>query len=179
LEYYGHTYDEWTPYLSELVQPIATYAATIARERDFLSSVLDIAGLERRMNDIQRLNQLIVLLVDAWSTKFEANRTALHRFDELGEPRAAVMIPFNSTDDETQQHWSELDVEIRRVLRRNWQRGVVDYMFTLGMPSHGDFRERLELVLTIAQNRAFRTGRARRVRPGSGDDPPMLSVPST
>src|SRR5262249_33536204 len=123
-------------------------------------------------------NQLIVLLVDAWSTKFEAKRTALHRFDELGEPRAAVMIPLNGTDDETQQHWLEFDDEIRRVLRRNWQCGV-DYMFTLGMPQHVDFRDRLEVVLAIAQNRVFRNGRAPRVPRGSGDHPPMLSVPST
>jgi FxsC-like protein len=178
LEYYGETYDEWTPYHADFAQPIATYAAEIAREREFRSSVLDISGLEARMSDIKRHNQLIVLLVDAWSTKVEVKRTALHRFDEMGEPRAAVMIPFNSTDDETEQHWLELEEEIRRVLWRNWRRGV-DYMFTLGMPRHGDFRDRLEVVLAIAQNRAFRNGRAPRVPPGSGDSPPTLSVPST
>jgi len=166
LDYYGRASRDWAPYHSDLRDPVASFASGIAQELDFHTEILPIEQLDARLDEIRLRNQMVVLLVDAWSTKLEKKRAALQRFDDRNDPTSAVMVPMNHQDHETVDTWSDLNLEIDEVLRNNRARANY-HMFHLAMPTHRDFDHRFRAVLSVAQNEVFRSRAPKRLPPGS------------
>jgi FxsC-like protein len=176
LAYYGDSCKDWAPYHNDLTKPLAAFASAIAAKRQFDSDVSNIDGLDARIDRAKALNQLVVLLVDAWSVKFDRHRQALSRYDARTERTNAVMIPWNLRDEETHQHWLELDRAIQELLWHNARRDD-QHMFRRSIPTHDDFSACLEEVLEEARNRVFAEGEVMHLPPETGVERPFLEGP--
>jgi FxsC-like protein len=176
LDYYGDTYRDWAPYRPHLSQPLGAFAAAIAARRQFRAEVADIGELADRARRAKSLNQLLVLLVDAWATRLGDHETVLAQHD-AGDPSAtAVMIPLNRHDEESQAHWRILDQQCRVILAHS-ARHQDPRMFRFGVPTHDDFSKVLDEVLEHAYNRLLAEGESRRTPPDRRVRRPILDGP--
>jgi len=165
LEFYGVTAQDWAPYRPALSSSLGEYACRIAAERSFQSGVAGVEGLANRLDEARRNNQVVVLLVDVWTTRLDEHRNALVEYDQRHEPTTAVMIPWSHDDQETQQHWSELADSLRRIFMNNLIRRD-DVMFRSSVLTPDAFSADLQVVLEVAKNRIFVKGTVYRRPPG-------------
>jgi FxsC-like protein len=125
-------------------------------------------------------NQIVILLVDLWSTELSAHRRALARFDRLNvdadEPVTAIMVPANYDDHQTQIHLHQLLGSLSAVfVRRSAQSH--DVTFRSSILSHQAFDADLRVVLERSRNRVFKTGIVYRKPPGMTRRRPILGGP--
>src|SRR5205807_409372 len=118
---YGEDTTDWAPYRPKLDTPIVRYATTIAAQRSFQSGVADVRDLGERLDSARRNNQIVVLLVDAWTTRLPAHRQALAFCDgydrQSPQSTIAVMVPSSADDAETQLNWRQLGDSVRAIFR--------------------------------------------------------------
>jgi FxsC-like protein len=159
-QYYGEHARDWAPYRPSLDSPVADFALAIAMEREFQAVVTNLQDFADRQT-LDDDNQIIVLLVDLWSTRVAEHRRALRRFDQayphsLGQ-LAAVMVPANYDDQQTQAHLSELLDSLRRIfVRRSGQSHDVTFRASILSPQA--FDADLRVVLERSRNRILNTG---------------------
>ncbi len=179
-QFYGEHAREWAPYRPSLDSPVADFALAIAMEREFQAVVTDLADLTARVDHARASNQIVVLLVDLWSTRLADHRRALVQFDRV-EPGshgqlAAIMVPANHDDQQTQDHLSELLGALRRVfVRRSGQSHDVTFRSSILSPQA--FDADLRVVLERSRNRIFSTGTVYRRPPGRAGSRPILRGP--
>lgn len=179
LEYYGESAADWAPYRPDVEETLAEFAVRVAEDRLFDSEVTDISHLSECMEQAKSRNELVVLLVDAWSPALSEHQQALLDYDNHDGTASAVLIPFNSADDETRADANELQVRLASVLPRHLERRD-RVMLRPHIPTPELFSADLEEILEVAQNRVFRTGT---VNPQVPDRPfrsrPILEGPTT
>jgi FxsC-like protein len=160
-------------------ETLAEFATRVAEDRMFDSEVTDISRLTECLELARRRNELVVLLVDAWSPALAEHQRALLDYDDHDGTGSAVLIPFNSSDDETRADATELQVRLAGVLPRHLERRD-RVMLRPHIPTPELFSADLEEILEVAQNRVFRTGT---VNPQVPDRPtrsrPILEGPTT
>ncbi|GAA1817771.1 hypothetical protein GCM10009682_43220 [Luedemannella flava] len=179
LEYYGDTAVDWAPFRPDVDETLAEFASRVAEDRMFDSEVTDISRLGECLELAKRRNDLVVLLVDAWSPALAEHQQALLDYDNHDGNTSAVLVPFNSSDDETRADATELQVRLASVLPRHIERRD-RVMLRPHIPTPELFSTDLEEILEVAQNRVFRTGT---VNPQVPDRPsrsrPILEGPTT
>jgi FxsC-like protein len=180
-EFYGESALDWAPYRqSKLKSPIVRYAREIAAQRSFESGVADISNLGERLAQAMHSNHIVVLLVDAWSTRLPAHRQALAQCDDydrqVPESTIAVMVPSNTDDGETQLNWRQLGDSLRAIFRNRTANGD-EVMFRQSILTHDAFNADLQVVLEVAKNRIFVRGTVFRPVRGEPDPRPMLEAP--
>jgi FxsC-like protein len=176
LRYYGPQPEDWAPYVPAYSRPLAEYACTVAAEKRFRSTVATIDQLNECINRAHRYNQIVVLLVDVWSTKIPRYHTVLHEYDGRNEPTTAVMIPRNQEDAETQTRSGELSEGVRQTFINNALRHD-DVMFRSSVLTYETFGADLQVVLEVARNRVFIRGKVYRLPPRHGTPRPILEGP--
>ena len=169
--WYGMRSLDWAPYRPETVEPLAERARAVAHERDFASSVGDVVGALPRTD-----NQLVVLLVDVWAARLASYRQALTQLSTRDESMAAVMVPSNHSDQQTQEQWPSLLQLVRSIFLRRAVNGD-SAAFRAGILSPRAFDADLGVVLETAKNRTFTTGLARRPMPEDPHPRPVLDGP--
>jgi FxsC-like protein len=179
--YYGASPLDWAPYRQPtLNSPIVRYAREIAAQRSFESGVDDISNLEERLELALRNNHIVVLLVDAWSTRLPAHRQALAQCDRYDRRRpestVAVMVPSNTDDGETQLNWRQLGDSLRAIFVNRTANGD-EVMFRQSILTHDAFNADLQVVLEVARNRIFVRGTVFRPVRGEPDPRPILEAP--
>jgi FxsC-like protein len=178
--YYGATSVEWAPYQPTLPVPIADYARTVAERRSFHSVVADTTALAERIGAARRDNQIVVLLVDVWSTMLREYRQALAECNQLDqdveEPVIAIMVPLNHDDQQAQIHWQQLVDSLRAIFFRRTVRGD-DVMFRSSILTHQAFDADLQVVLETARNRVFSSGTVHNRPAGPPMRRPILQGP--
>lgn len=158
LEYYGGTRADWSPYRPDYDGSLAALAVRVAEDRMFESEIADISELATRMAQAQHGNELVVLLVDAWSPTLLEHRAALRDYDTNDDGlTGAVMIPFNGSDTETLADTTVLQAELAKVLPHVLQRRD-RVMLRQNIPTAEQFSSNLEEILEVAQNRIFKKG---------------------
>lgn len=179
-EFYGSQPQEWAPYRPDMSTPIADYACAIAERRSFHSGVADLSGLAERIAHARSNNQIVVLLVDVWSTQLREHRRALAVCNEIDqqteESTTAIMVPAGHDDQETQANWRQLGDSLRAVFLK---RAVIgdDVMFRPSILTYDAFNADLQVVLEVAKNRIFGKGTVYRRPPGSANRRPILQGP--
>jgi FxsC-like protein len=177
-EYYGDSPLDWAPY--RLEGPIVRYARAIAAQRSFESGVADISNLGERLAVAMRNNHIVILLVDAWSTRLPAHRQALAQCDDYDrqapESTIAVMVPSSADDGETQLSWRQLGDSLRAIFRNRTANGD-EVMFRPSVLTHDAFNADLQVVLEVAKNRIFVRGKVFRSVRGEPDPRPILEAP--
>jgi FxsC-like protein len=178
-EFYGERPHEWAPYQPALSAPLAQYAADIAEQRSFDSAVTDIGGLVSRVESARERNQIVVLLVDVWATRLRRQRQALAECDardwRTDQPTTAVMVPSSHDDEETQANWRHFTHAVRDIFAHRALHG--DVMFRPSILTHHAFGADLQVVLEVARNRTFVTGRVFRRPPDPPSALPILQGP--
>ena len=179
-QYYGPTSMDWAPYQPTLPVPIANYARTVAERRSFHSEVADTAGLAERIGDARRTNQIVVLLVDVWSTMLRRYRQVLAECNQLDqdaeEPVIAIMVPLNYDDHQAQNHRRQLTDSLRAIFFRRTVHGD-DVMFRSSILTYQAFDADLQVVLEAARNRVFSSGTVHNRPSGQTVRRPILQGP--
>jgi FxsC-like protein len=177
-QYYGELPQEWAPYQPGLHSPVAEFACVIALESEFHAVVTDLGDLLEHPEQTRASDQIVVLLVDLWSTKLADHRRALARFDRLDpdadEPVAAVMVPANFDDHQTQANLDQLFFSLKTVFVRRSALSH-DVTFRPSIPSYQAFDAELRVVLERSRNRVFKTGTVYRKPPEPPGPPGQAS----
>jgi len=177
LEFYGSSYEDWAPYRPRL-ERISAHAQQVARQGSFDADTAGLAELPGRLAEAARKNQVVILLVDKWTTRMNRYRTVMADYDQRRESRTtAVMVPSSSDDQESNRHSAELDDEIRDVFRNNVARGDTE-LFQVDLPTLADFDVGFQRALTKARSHIFATGTVHSLPQGpSLGDPPRFETP--
>lgn len=174
--FYGDTARDWSPYRPTSVQPLATYATRIAAGRSLTTEVAEVDELDACIDRARRDNQIVVLLVDPWSTRMERHHQILNRYDRRVDQPAAVMIPWSSEDAETRSRTPELTTAVGRTFPRNMRRPHTT-TFRPSVLTDETFRSDLQIVLEESRNRVIARGTLRRSLPGPSGSRPILEGP--
>lgn len=174
--YYGDSPEKWAPYRPRLDEPLADFAARIAAQSSLRARVTSVDRLDECLEQARRNNQVVVILVDAWSIRIPENQRILYRYDQRDDRPAAVMIPFSSADAETQEHAHELAESVRRTFPRNMRRPE-DVRFRRSVLTHQSFDGDLQALLEVSRNRIFADPVIRRPIPPSAGERPILEGP--
>jgi FxsC-like protein len=173
--YYGARPQDWAPYRPGLDGALCEYARRVAARSRFQATVATIDELDDRIQQARQHNQIVVLLVDAWSTKVARHQRKLSEYDQRNEPTTAVLIPWNHEDDETR-----LNVELAELVRQTFLNNTLrrdDVMFRPNVLSHEAFGADLPVVLEVARNRVFTRGTVYRRPPEPQAQRPILEGP--
>jgi len=173
---YGKDSTEWAPYRPSFTQPLAEQAKAVAAERLFGSEVTDLKDLRRTLDVAKAANDLVVLLLDPWSTRIPESRRRLSEADRRGIPEAAVLVPVNNADHESERGREMLMFDVEQTLAHFLRRS--DALFRGRLPTPETFGNQLAAVLEEGRNRMFRTHRP---EPASAEEPagtrPILCGP--
>jgi len=133
------------------------YARTVAAELSFPSLIATIEQTAERIKLARQHNQIVVLLVDAWSTGLTRYRGLLEEWDQHNEPNSAVLIVMNHEDPETRRHHDELVERMRRTML-NHEHRPDELTVRRSVLTHESFKADLQVVLETARNRLFANG---------------------
>jgi FxsC-like protein len=174
--FYGERPEDWAPYRPGMNSALCEFARRVATLRSYVTSVDTIDHLGRCLRDASRYNQIVVLLVDAWSTTIDSVQEKLLEFDRRKESTTAVLIPWSLEDDETRLNNDDLRHSIRRTFPNITQRRD-DVMFRSSVLTAESFGADLPVVLEVARNRLFTRGTVYR-RPPEPPGRPILEGPT-
>ncbi|GIH06953.1 hypothetical protein Rhe02_50200 [Rhizocola hellebori] len=175
-QFYGEQANEWAPFRPGLDLPLAEYAQAIATERQFRTTVTDIAGISEWVKEASGHEGIVVLLVDPWSTKLTAHRHALYQMTLFGndyEPIGAVMVPASHHDYQTHEYLDELIDSLRALL--GWRGHGANFRSSVLSPQA--FNADLQALLEAYRNHIFSTGSFIRRPPGRIGKRPILQGP--
>jgi FxsC-like protein len=167
LVFYGDEAEDWSPYLPALPEPLAEHAQSLAADQLLESGVGGIDDVVNRIERARRDNEIVVVLVDWWTTQLDSYQRVLAEIDRRGLDRTAVLVPASRTDEETAQNRDELRFGLRRTFRNTATRP--DPMFRAEIATPDGFDSDLAGVIEEARNRIFREGQVHHLPPG---DPP-------
>lgn len=172
--YYGDQPWSWSPYSPPAIPTAAHRAQKVVVTEGHVTSleVVD-AQLNRKLSQAMRLNQVSILLVDAWSVRTPAYRKPLGAYDKQYHPTTAVLIPCHDADDESGPDNAALWQELQQLFSRNWLRrnNPNDPVFWIRVGQR-DFDDLVARVVAVTQNRIAGSGEVRRLPPG--DPPPPM-----
>ncbi|MFY1668876.1 TIR-like protein FxsC [Plantactinospora sp. WMMB334] len=163
LDVYGDRAIDWAPYRPPLLSPLVEYACRIAETHSVNVRVASLDELSIRAAHAHRHNQIIVLLVDAWVTRFDEIQRALTSGGNDRVPITAVLIPKSRDDPETRQQWPDLSMACRGMFGKL---ANDDELYRSAIPTHVAFGQALPDVLEAARNRVHSVGTVKRVLEG-------------
>ncbi|WP_433210486.1 TIR-like protein FxsC [Dactylosporangium sp. CS-047395] len=168
VSYYGEQSLDWTPYATTHTTPLAGFAREIAARRGLTAGASTISLSPAGAESPDGGARIIVLLVDAWTSQLETYRQAVERHEERHRATAAL-VPRNTEDAETEEHWRLLSDGLRSMfLDRIATRDSLVYRQDI--LTHRAFDEDLQIVLETARNRSFA------VRGGLPSAPPAIGM---
>lgn len=165
LVYYGGQFDEWTPYHPRSHQRVCIAAQAVAARQNMSSSIVPLQQdmITSLLEASRSRNEMVVFIVDAWTTQLEQFRTALREYDNRNEPTTGILVPWNQDDAETAENAELLQESLRHALRNNLVR---QDNLRMEIHTHEEFDESLLHMLVATQARIFRSSSATR-QPGS------------
>jgi FxsC-like protein len=168
---YGDRREDWAPYRPAVSQPLMDRAAAVAASRRIGSEVVPLESLPDRIAAARRHGEIVVLLVDAWATQLAELRAVLRQAD-TGEEGAAVLVPTNYDDPETNEHRGLLRVAVLAAFPGRGRRP--DLTFHPEVTTVDRFDADLAVAIVEAQSRLRRSGAAVPVRPSAS--PPARPI---
>ena len=145
--YYGAGAHQWNPYRPETSQPVADYAADLARCLSIRPTVR-ILDESIAAGDREPVTPGLYL-VDAWATQLPQYREWLRRLDERDQPCASVIVPWNKDDTETAAAEERLRAGLEECLGRMLARVPHNCRpAAAGIPTFQEFGHLLALMAT-------------------------------
>jgi FxsC-like protein len=176
LLHYGADPFEWAPYRPELDQRISVFAQAVAADHDLSSGLARSADVVQVLQRARVDNELVVLLVDAWSAQIEQYQAHMREYDRRNEPATGVMVPWSEQDTEAIDQAVRLYQGLAAAFPLNTIRA--DELFRVRIGTSAAFRQELIDVLIKAQSRVFRKGDVGRWSGSEAWPPrPMIQFP--
>ncbi|WP_203812168.1 FxsC protein [Paractinoplanes tereljensis] len=173
---YGKRREDWAPYEPRTRQPVMDRAAEVAASRRLRSESVALDSLGDRLAAAGEHNEIVVLLVDAWATQLNELRATLRAASEQDDRTAAVLVPVNFEDPETEANSGMLRVEVLSVFRDRSRRH--DLMFYPEVSTAERFDADLAVAIVEAENRLQRAdAEAERTSGRSSSGRPILGGP--
>jgi FxsC-like protein len=138
--HYGPSALDWTPYAPDSTRPIADDAAELARSLGFLADVGDLDQHEQGLlSDEPRFGPQI-LIIDPWALLVPKTQQLLQRLNERHLPWVQVVIPWNASDEVSQQAKGKLRVMLDAAFQTKMvEAASISEMAAQGVPSLGEF----------------------------------------
>jgi FxsC-like protein len=176
LRHYGPEPFDWAPYRPELDQRISVFAQAVAADHNLSSRLAEAAEVVAVLERAAGRNELVVLLVDVWTTRIDSYRQHMVEYDKRNEPSTAVMVPWSQHDAEAIVNAERLYQDLAMAFPKNIIRS--DDLFRIRIGTSAAFREQLAEVLVKAQSRVFRSGEVGRwTGAESWTERPMMQFP--
>jgi FxsC-like protein len=177
LDFYGRDSHDWRPFQPVKEGRLSAYALERIAGRGInaflqptgrpLGDVLDEAG---------RANEVVVILLDAWSAGVPRYQEQLELYDERNEVTAVVIAPRSRDDRESMARATEIHQLLRQAMPRSMVRR--DPLFKYGSATLPAFRHQLDKAILEAQQRSFQLAEVHRRFPPAGPaQPPRLAGP--
>jgi FxsC-like protein len=150
-DYYGPTPHSWSPYRPDYPEPVVDYAADLATECLNCTPLVEPAGGGMPGHGGNGQMPPTLYLVDAWVSQSEVHREQLARLNEAEEPWVSVLVPWNSSDEQTSAAAPGLHENLQAHLGRKLA-GIPRRcaMAANGIPTLEDFGQVLpEMTMTI------------------------------
>ena len=138
LDYYGAVPHDWRPFRPDET-PLSVYASQVIARRG-INAFLQPAGrpLCDVLDEAGEANDVVVVLLDAWTAGVSPYRDELRRYDERHEVTAVVMVPRSKDDDEGVTRAGELDMILQTAMPKVMLRR--DALFKYGPTTLPAFR---------------------------------------
>ncbi len=168
---------DWRPYAPGETQPIALIAQKVANDKDLIVNwVAAKAGLVAALQQAERENSVVIVVVDPWTAMLPTYRQILSHFDQFQFRNCVVLIPWNRLDPRTQNEQDRLFQCLRQTLARNYE-GRKEVYFRSEINAHAELRAAISSALSdlealLAPNRAP----ARKVGSGTQNEPPQMDA---
>jgi FxsC-like protein len=115
-DFYGDSSNDWNPFHPASRQPIAEYAAGVARLNSYEPTVLPFDEGYEFLASCEPSEGLGLLLVDAWASAEEGIARRLREVDALELDWVATMVLWNMDDAQTRSRADELRERLRALL---------------------------------------------------------------
>lgn len=120
---YGSTAHDWTPFLPEEPEPaLLLLQQVVTGGRFFFKSIAPGQELLSALDQAERMDNLVCVVVDPWAVRVEALHEALQAFDGRGVANAAVVVLWGH-DAESSAEAGALEAGLRDALERTLARG--------------------------------------------------------
>jgi FxsC-like protein len=169
---YGTTEQHWAPYRPALPEPLGPFACEIAAGQRLRAELAGLDDLPDRLDRANERNQIVVLLVDPWTTRVSGYGQALLDYDRRNEPTVPVLVAVSDHDPETRENRESLKRAVVETFPNNSARS--DPIFHPDVRSPEQFAEKLDKALQIALNRLMRRGTVFRVPPREATFPRVV-----
>ena len=128
----------------------------MAADHDLSSGLARSAEVVQVLQRAAAENELVVLLVDAWTTQLDQYQAYMREYDRRNEPATGVMVPWSEQDTEAIENAERLYQGLKAAFPLNTIRA--DDLFRVRIGTSAAFRQELIDVLVKAQSRIFRSG---------------------
>jgi FxsC-like protein len=153
LQYYGQAPDDWAPFTPE-VKRLAVELQTLAASEGMMSSVT-AAGpdLTLRIDAGVRRNNIIVIVIDAWSLELDEYATVMKAYDALSKIHCAAMVVWNSHDSEPEANKAQLKAKLRRIFEYKTSPSQDPHSFRADIDTIDELRVYLRKAIVMIQQR--------------------------
>jgi FxsC-like protein len=153
LDYYGHEGGiDWKPFLPNVTNKVAMLAAEVALKDDLLSEVVPLdVGITQRLEEAERTNKIVVIIVDVWSLRLQRYHTLMRLVDERNFLNCVVLVLWNRQDNETLLSRPELEKAIQATFPNKWI--MRDPMFLDSIESLDELKKQLSDAMHKARAR--------------------------
>lgn len=111
---------EWKPYIPATDEPVGLTAQRAALDEKLHYEPAHAGpNLLRQLDEAERANIIVILIVDPWSVQVETYRRLMSDYDRRLFVNCGVLIPWNEQDDETRSGAVKLRDALAEVFSRN------------------------------------------------------------
>ncbi|MFN0053682.1 MAG: FxsC protein [Planctomycetales bacterium] len=142
--------DDWQPYFP-LPDSVRDVALEAAGGKFYTSPLAFEANLPERIRDAEKLCEIVVLLVDAWTLMLDDYQKVLEEYDTRQYRNTALVVPWNDADPQTQARAAEL----RDLIDRTFSRQVAPRI-RLGITTPGHLKQELAAALEDCRSRILK-----------------------
>lgn len=172
---------DWKPFVPDESRPIGLLAQDAASAHELY---FDYLPLPERLGDIKKViqqadrdNELVVIIVDVWSTLIERYERELRECDTLLLPNFSVVVPWNDGTPETQSRRQELLDMLQKVFKaKKSVAGSVYY--NTGIQSPVTLKRQLTKILRDLKANVLEQGHVKKRIEARSPSIPILSGPS-
>lgn len=170
---------DWIPYLPDVNEPIGFLAQDVAtREKLFYEEVRLTDDLVKALEKSEQARKLVVIIVDTWTLRIEEYKKILRQYDDRSFINCVVLVPWNTSDTESQQASSTLENIVRQVFfKRSLEMGAAN-SFLYPVSSPDDLRKQLCLAIYKTRERILEQLNVEKIALGEKPMPkPIIAGP--
>ena len=167
---YGDRPEYWRPYYPTVDKRIGPVAQATAAAADLTSLLVDVGpGLQDRLKQAKKKQNIVVLIVDPWSLDIASIADNLGEYDELDLWNCTAFITWNNDDLETQRRRAELKQRVAQIFENKTAPGRDTNTFRDDINSLKKLEGDLASALVQIQQRILERGAVVRKAEGEHD----------